>query len=1199
MSRRLAFSVSFMASLDSTYLVLLTLIVSSASPAQISSRFLPSSEPHGMTLQLTPVDTSYRLDHRLIIEGSEEVLLDSLTRLTPSHEYEIDRHHGILFLKPSFLTQLFSDSSSHILLIRYRNLPLSFQERYSLREIILRRDSSGRERGTVLQPAVSSFRVDDLFGPGLQKSGSLVRGFTVGSNRDLTLNSGFRMQLSGSLSSSVDIVAALTDENSPIQPEGTTQTLQEVDQVFVELTSSRYAVTLGDFQLQVGAAEGGEFGRLFRKLQGARGIARFEGFGFFDARGSVTLTGATSRGKFTTNQFQGLEGNQGPYRLTSKEGDRRIIVLAGTERVYVNGERMARGEVQDYTVDYASGEVTFTARRLVTSASRIVVDFEYSDRQFSRNLVGASVESKVFQDRLQVNFSIVQEADDSDAPIDFPLDDATRERLRNSGADRFAASLSGVRFAGRDSLTQTAQGQYILRDTTIENRDHTILVYAPGDPLALYAATFSNVDRVPSDSAGYLRVGVGHFEFAGIGKGNYLPVRFLPIPELHRVMTTNLRGSLTSDLTLEGELALSSLDRNRLSSLDDRQNQGTAYNVVLRYEPKSLEVAGMKIGDLRLSIAEKHVGRQFSSLDRSTEIEFNRKWDLPTLLPGNETTREANLRYAPFSRLVIAGSYGLLERSELFRSDRLSAEISYRDSSLPRFQYVLEQINSRQLELDEQSSWIRQRGFTDYTWRKVSPSFRMETEERRQSGLGGDSLSATSFRFVEFAPGIALSGIGAMEMSAEIQVREEDSVATGVLQRASRSFTHVYSWRLQEWRAFSSSLSLNIRNTEFTQLFKNRGNTDSEVILMRSQFRYSPLQRSIDSDVLYELANQRSSQLERVFVRVPKGTGNYIYRGDLNGNGIADEDEFELTRFEGDYIVLFVPGDRLVPVIDLKAGLRLRLQPSRVLVRAESPWEAVVRSLSTETTIRIEERSTEADARQIYLLNFKRFQNDQTTIAGSSLWMQDLHIFENDPALSFRLRFRERRGLLKLVGTNERSLQTERSLRIRSQLVREIGNQTDVLSGMDRVIASTASTRERDVATIGVNTEFSYRPEPRWEVAFGVGVSRAVDRFAGGNTTADINEQLLRVTHAFLGSGQLRGELEREEVLVSDDPISESRSIPYELTNGRARGKTFLWNLAFDYRINQYVQVTMNYQGRTEGGRSPVHTARAEARAFF
>jgi hypothetical protein len=42
-----------------------------------------------------------------------------------------------------------------------------------------------------------------------------------------------------------------------------------------------------------------------------------------------------------------------------------------------------------------------------------------------------------------------------------------------------------------------------------------------------------------------------------------------------------------------------------------------------------------------------------------------------------------------------------------------------------------------------------------------------------------------------------------------------------------------------------------------------------------------------------------------------------------------------------------------------------------------------------------------------------------------------------------------------------------------------------------------------------------------------------------------------------------------------------------------------LWSVAFDYRVTQFIQATMNYDGRTEGGRSPVHTARAEVRAFF
>ena len=1188
-----------MVSSNSTYAVLLTLVFISVSQAQISFRLPSPTEQHSVTIRLTPTDTSYTLSHRLIIEGSEEVFLDSLKRLTSPREYSIDRQHGIISLNPSILQQIFADSSSHTLLVRYRPLPLSFRERYALREMVVSRDSSDRAGGAVSQSAAVPFRVDDLFGPGLQKSGSIVRGFTVGSNRDLTLNSGFRMQLSGSLSSDVDIAAVLTDENSPIQPEGTTQTLQEVDQVFVELTSSQYAATLGDFQLQIGPSEGGEFGRLFRKLQGARGVARFQGLGSFEANGSVTLTGATARGKFTTNQFQGVEGNQGPYRLTSREGDRRIIVLAGTERIYFNGERIERGEIQDYTIDYASGEVTFTPRRLITSASRIVVDFEYSDRQFSRNLVGASVESKAFGDRLRFNLNLVQEADDPDASIDVSLDDAAKERLRNSGADRFAASISGVRLVERDSLTQAPQGQYILRDTTILNKRYTILIYAPGDPQALYAASFANVDLVPLDSAGYSRVGVGHFEFAGIGKGNYLPIQFLPMPQLHRVITSNLQASLSSDLTAEGELAMSNLDRNRFSSIDDRDNQGTAYNFALRYAPKNLTVGGTDIGDVNLALSERYISQQFSSMDRFNEIEFNRKWDIPALLPGSEKTREASIRYLPVPQIALGGGYGSLERSDHFRSERLSAELSYRDSALPALQYTLERISSTNLQQDEQSKWLRQRGTAEYGWRNLIPSFRFESEERRQSNSQGDSPAGASFRFTELAPRLSVADLGPMQASAEFQIRTEDSVLTGTLRRASRSFTQSYSWRLQEWRALSSSLSLNIRNTEFTEAFKDRGNTDSEVILMRSQVRYSPLQRSIDADFLYELANQRSSQLERVFVRVPKGTGNYLYEGDKNGNGIADEDEFELTRFDGDYIVLFVPGDRLVPVIDLKTGLRVRLQPSRVFSRADTPWEAIVRSLSSETTIRIEERSTETDTRQIYLLNLERFQNDRTTIAGSSLWMQDLHVFENDPALSFRLRVRERRGLLKLGGGNERSLQRERSVRVRSQLLKEIGNQTEVSSNVDRVLASVVSTRERDIASSVLNTEFSYRPEPRWEVAFGLGVSRAVDRYGGGNTTADINEQLLRVTYALLGSGQLRGELEREEVLVSDLSLNDSRPLAYELTNGREVGKTFLWNLAFDYRINQHVQVTVNYQGRTEGGSAPVHTARAEARAFF
>jgi hypothetical protein len=36
-----------------------------------------------------------------------------------------------------------------------------------------------------------------------------------------------------------------------------------------------------------------------------------------------------------------------------------------------------------------------------------------------------------------------------------------------------------------------------------------------------------------------------------------------------------------------------------------------------------------------------------------------------------------------------------------------------------------------------------------------------------------------------------------------------------------------------------------------------------------------------------------------------------------------------------------------------------------------------------------------------------------------------------------------------------------------------------------------------------------------------------------------------------------------------------------------------------DYRVADFVQATVGYDGRSEGGRPAIHTARAEVRAFF
>jgi hypothetical protein len=209
----------------------------------------------------------------------------------------------------------------------------------------------------------------------------------------------------------------------------------------VELRTSNITTTLGDIDVNFA---GSEFFNFSKKLQGAKGFAEYD-------KTSLFISGALTRGRFNSNNFIGIDGVQGPYRLIGADNEVNIVVIAGSEKVYLDGVIMIRGESNDYTIDYSTGQVKFTNRRLITNASRIVVDFQYSDKKYSRSFIAAQTKTSLFKERLNLSFSYFRERDDKDKPIDFILNDTDRAILSQAGSDRFKASKSGVTFAGRDT----------------------------------------------------------------------------------------------------------------------------------------------------------------------------------------------------------------------------------------------------------------------------------------------------------------------------------------------------------------------------------------------------------------------------------------------------------------------------------------------------------------------------------------------------------------------------------------------------------------------------------------------------------------------------------------------------------------------------------------------------------------------------
>lgn len=1118
------------------------------------------------------LENNYYLSAVNIIPDTEIITLRG--NVISKDEYSISYQTASFQLSETLPYSIFDT-----LYVTYESLRLGLQKEYKRRSLVIKYDDQTGDTIRTLQPEGGGFTPESIFGPGIQKSGTIVRGFTVGTTKDFSLNSGLRLQLSGRLSDEIEIVAALTDENTPIQPEGNTERLEELDKVFIQVKHPNAVGTFGDYQLK---KRYGEFGVIDRKLQGLMGE-----FLVSDYSGYVAI--ASSRGKFNSNLFNGLDGVQGPYRLSGINNERDIIIIAGTEKVFVDGIEMKRGENNDYIIEYSNATVTFTPNRLITSASRINIDFEYTDRRYSRNFIGAGSGAKFFNNKLDLKFQFIREGDDQDAPIDILLSDEDKEILSQAGDDRNKSVKPGVTLAEPDSLG-IIKGLYTQVDTVFNEIPFSYYVFDPGAPNSIYNVSFSFVGEGKGD---YIRESIGNYKFVGIGSGGYLPIIYLPVPELKQMGNFIVDINPFEDLTISLEYAGSLWDKNRFSNLDDKDNYGYSRNVFLKLNPTQVTIGSLDLGKAGFSYRDRFIQDKFTSVDRFNEVEFNRHYNT-TDSPVNEDEllREIGVTLIPHDYFRLNSSAGFLRKGDNFSSDRFNNIISFTDNKSFGLNYNLDYVKSKNPILS--SSWFRHKANAYYSFLIFKPGFEFLAEDKVDRRRSNDSLLTGSLKYFEYIPSLQLIDIEGFNFTAKYSLRDEYLPLEGRMLNESRAITHSYEAAYSGIKEVNTSLNFSFRNKRYSETFSQRGFLDNESILVRSQSKFRFWERILNGDLFYEVSTQRSARLQKVFLRVEQGTGNFRYLGDLNNNGIADENEFEPTIFDGDFVVVTIPTDELFPVIDLKASTRWKISFSE-LFDNNSVAGTILAPVSTETFWRIEENSREADYAKIYLLDLNSFRKEGTTIRGSNYIQQDLFLFENEQDLSFRFRFTQRNSLNEFYDGYERGYNRERSLRIKFKLVKEISNQTDVVNETDNVSAHERSNRRRNVANNNISSDFSYRPVRAIEVGFRIKVGRSEDTFPISPTIIDLNSQLLRFNLSFLGTGRLRIELERNELISN----TTENIIPFELTGGNQIGKNYYWRVNFDYRLAANLQTTLSYDGRLQGTSRVVHTARAEARAYF
>ncbi|HKL88350.1 MAG TPA: hypothetical protein VJ884_05035, partial [Salinibacter sp.] len=1026
-------------------------------------------------------------------------------------------------------------------------------------------------------------------GVDIERSGSISRGLVGGTNRDVGVESGLRMQLEGEVADDVRVKALLTDANTPIQPGGSTQRLREFDRVFLGIEAPQGRARLGDVDVDLGV---GTFGQFNQKVQGVTlesdGLGRTAGL----ATGDATVMGAVSRGRYRTQDIEPIDGVQGPYRLRGVNGEDLIIVVAGSERVYLDGERLERGRSNDYVIDYSRGELTFTSSRLITEDRRITVEFQYSTTPFTRTLLGGQATAGAWRGndgdpRISVGASVLRKADGRDFQTAFDLTEQDSLRLAQagdgeavrSGAERVEFDPEAPYVHYRREEVTTAGGE---RDTAF-----VAVEEAPEPETPVFRVRFTRVGR---GQGRYERVGREVngivYEYEGPGQGAYEPVQPLPAPKRQRVVDLTGRIEPIQGVEVFGEWAQSVNDQNRFSSLDAANDRDQAYVAGVRLPGTTLDLGGLPDGTISGEVRRQVRGRHFETFNQTRSVEYGRRWNLsrsgsgvPGALQGagTETVDQGQLRFGVGEAASVEAGGGRLAIGSAFEAWRHRQAVSVGPAGWPEVTLQSDYVNSTNRAGGVEGTWLRQQGsvrqpLLDGT---LTPRLAVERERRRQRALGTDSLTREAFSFVEVRPGIRYRG-STVEASGSVEYRTEEGAANGAFREASQSWTVESEVSLNPTAPYSATARGAYRERRVTDFFRlNRQRRDTESLLLSLEGQTSPFDRAVDLQLLYDAVTKRTPVLQETYLRTGPNIGRYVWR-DANDDGVQQIDEFvpETTPNEGDYVRQFVPSDSLEPVIDLQARTRLSLRPARFWDAPNAWWQAALSSVTTRTTVEVQEKSREPDVAEIYRLNLSRFRQPGATLDGTLRLEQEVELFRRQRAFGVEGAWQQSRGFTERAAGIERSFTNRWELEGQGRpgsnwLLRVRGRY-----GVDRSRSEAFSSRSFDIRTVSARPSVSYQPVRAVTLTLSGAWAQKRDRRQGRR--ARILKVPLEVEWRRAGRLRLTGNAEVAQVDLTGEAAGLAQ---FQLTDGRGPGTSMLWGLQGRYVITNNLQGSLSYDG--------------------
>ncbi|WP_179375237.1 hypothetical protein [Winogradskyella wichelsiae] len=1116
------------------------------------------------------VNDSIQIDS-VSINPSRFKILTKDNKVIDSTLYEVDFARSILRFK--------LPTEIDTIKIEYLRYPKFLTKVYKQLDdaVVIDRSSNGYRQLYSLQNSTKN----NTFTPfdGLTTSGSISRGITIGNNQNSVLNSELDLQISGKLSDKVTLRASIQDANIPLQESGYSQSLDEFDQVFIELFSDDWNIRAGDIDLENTKSY---FANFSKRVQGLLVNANLSD------KTSVFASGALVRGQFTTTQFTGEEGNQGPYKLTGSNDELYVLVVSGSETVYVNGVPLERGENNDYVIDYSAGEIIFNSTFPITSEMRITVDYQFSERNYSRFTVFGG--ANFVTETLKLNVSVYSESDAKNQPLQQNLSTEQTQILANAGDDVDLMSASSA------SLTTYSENRILYRKEFIGTEE--IYIYSNNSEDELYSLTFTFVgtnegNYILSNTNAINNIYEYVAPISGVPQGNYEPITQLIAPERLQIATINGQYNPSTKTNIFFELAGSKKDDNLFSNLDDDNNDGYAGKFTLNQNL----IKSDSLWNLSALVDADFIQKNFNTIERLYRAEFTRDWNLDTsettdetLDYGNQLLFTSGLSLSHIKKGVVTYNFEHLNYSENFIGNRHNVSANLRLGDF--------KIYSNSSLLNNESTINRStflRSFNNVTYGKNDKwtGIKFSTEDNEQRAIETDSLTELSQKFKSYE---AFVGIGdSTKVYAEVGYikRFNDSLRSNNLKRVNSSNTYYLKSRLVQNKNTSLQLFLNYRD-----LKSEDSSTENEQSFnSRLTFNQKLWKNLVILNTSYETNSGTLAQQDFTYVEVEAGQGAYTWI-DYNENGIQELDEFEIAQFtdQGSYVRVLLPNQVYVQTHQNTFGQTVTINPQT--------W-----SVSEDKTRQFWSHFYDQAS---FIVDSEKYKEDNSFNLDPFEALKDDLDIEDFVALNYSIRnvLFFNRG--KQRYTTSYTYLTNKSRNLLTTGIQQnktnshqinFNHKIDV-NWLVNTLASLSNddSKSENFTSRNYNLD-EYQFQPKLSYLFSENAQFDIFyQYTSKENTIDSFETLIQNNYglSFTYNNAQKIALTGEFNFFENDFEGDSNTpVAYQMLEGLQAGKNFTWSLLAQKKLTKYLDLNLNYFGRKSETSKMIHTGTVQLKAYF